>query len=75
MKPGDVVELKQNARSISTLAPTAAQRGWPDGILEFETITLGALVAETNRTPGARIMLADAALADVTLSGPLQRAR
>lgn len=69
MKPGDVIEYRRNAAEIIALPSVAAQIGWPDGILDFETVTLGELVAQANRHSNSKIVLADPANGKLTLSG------
>jgi transmembrane sensor len=69
MKPGDVIEYNRNRSSITALPPTAAQEGWPVGILDYEAVTLAELIMQANRYSGDKIELDDASTGKLKLSG------
>lgn len=54
------------------MAPTVDTRDWPNGWVEYRTITLGELVREANRYAKTPIILDDPKLASLAASGRFQ---
>lgn len=69
MKPGEVVELRRDSTEMVVLPTGAAQPGWPELLMNFETVPLSEVVALANRHAAQEIVLADPSVGKLTLSG------
>lgn len=70
LNPGERIVAKDGRAGIRPV-PAATAR-WTEGLLVTQRLPLGQLVAEANRSPGARIELADPALGALKVSGTMR---
>lgn len=70
LNPGERIVTRYESAGI-TAAPAATAR-WTEGLLVTQRLPLGQLIAEANRSPGARIQLADPALGALKVSGTMR---
>jgi transmembrane sensor len=70
LSPGERIVTKGGGAGV-TAAPAGTTR-WTEGLLVTQRLPLAQLVAEANRSPGARIELADPALGALKVSGTMR---
>ncbi|WP_300537681.1 FecR domain-containing protein [Sphingosinicella sp.] len=70
LNPGERIVTRDGSAGI-TAAPAVTAR-WTEGLVLTHRLPLAQLVAEANRSPGARIELADPALGALRVSGTMR---
>lgn len=70
LSPGERIVTKGGGAGIRPALADSAR--WTEGLVVAQRLPLGQLVAEANRSPGARIELADPALGALRVSGTMR---
>lgn len=69
LRPKDVLVVASNGTSVKRVENVEQLTSWRDGLLIFDDASLGEAVAEINRYVDQKVVLDDAAVAELRVSG------
>jgi transmembrane sensor len=69
LQPGEKLSISASVDESTVLSPTAGDISWPSGMLRFENVALGEVVAQANRYSRSPIQVVDSRIRPLRVTG------